>query len=243
MDFTVSLAGKNYRIKSIYNEIYDLCVDYITDSAPHFTVETTKSDIEYERERSALESAREKKPIIDWSPEYLETLAVYRKIAELSLDSDTFLMHGSVVALGGAAYMFIAPSGTGKTTHTDFWLQTYPDAYILNGDKPLISVRDSGVFACGTPWAGKEGKNRNAILPLKAVCLLFRGKDNRIERLDFDKAFPLVITQTYRPTDEKKMKKTLQLIKTLGERVKLYALYCNLDPDAARVAKEGIDNE
>lgn len=243
MLFTVSLAGVKFRIKSIYNAVYVLCRDYLCDGEFDVEIETTAADVDFERKRSAAECAVEGRPVIDYPDDYLETLAVYRKIASNALSYGAFLMHGAVVAVGGEAYLFTAPSGVGKTTHTRFWLEKYPDAFILNGDKPLILIKGDKAYACGSPWAGKEGANRNVTLPLKAVCALFRGKENRIERADFGRMFPLLIGQTYRPADGEELKKTLELLRALGERTRFYALACNLDPDAARVAKEGIDGD
>ena len=137
--------------------------------------------------------------------------------------------------------ILIGRSGVGKTTHTRFWLETYPDAYILNGDKPLLRLIDGKFYACGTPWAGKEGMNRNEMLPLHAICALFRGKENEIGSVSFEKILPLLIQQTYRPNEEAPLRKTLELLKALGDTTPFYALFCNLDPDAARVAKEGMD--
>lgn len=242
MDFIVSLAGINVGVSSIYSEVYELCRDYLTDKPADFTVATDVSDIEFEREKAKAEAIHEGRVYEDFTSEYLETLAVYRKIVEKMLDHDVFLMHGAAIALDGAAYLFTAPSGVGKTTHIGFWLKKYPDAFVINGDKPLIRVLDDKILVCGTPWAGKEGFNRNALLPLKAVCTLFRGKENYLTPIDFQKIFPLIISQSYRPNCESKLVKTLELIKILGERTRFFALYCNLDPDAARVAKEGIDD-
>ena len=243
MNFKISLAGVNIGINSLYGEIYDLCRDYYTDKKTDFTVSTVPQDIDYERAKSAAEAAREKIPCYEFTAEYLETLSVYRKIAEKMLDYDAFLMHGAAVAVDGAAYLFTAPSGVGKTTHTRFWLQKYPDAFMVNGDKPIIRFIDNQAFVCGTPWAGKEGLNRNVKLPLKAVCTLFRGKENKVSRVGWGDVFPLIIGQVYRPSDQIKLNKTLQLIKKLGESTRFYTLSCNLDPDAARVAKEGIDGD
>lgn len=183
-----------------------------------------------------------KRPYTDFQDSYLETLAVYRKIAVRLLDFDVLLMHGVALGLDGTAYLFTAPSGVGKTTHARFWCEAYPGAFIINGDKPLIKVTDNGIFVCGTPWAGKEKLNQNISLPLKAVCAVFRGKENKINPINFGNIFPLIIGQTYRPSDEKNMQKTLELIKKLGENTRFYTLHCNLDPDSARVAKRGMDD-
>ena len=70
---------------------------------------------------------------------------------------DMFLMHAAVVAVDGVAYIFTAPSGTGKTTHTMLWKKHFGDrAVIVNGDKPLIRLQGGKVYVCSTPWKGKE---------------------------------------------------------------------------------------
>ena len=241
MNFTLSLAGVNIEVNSIYDGIYNMCRDYITDSTADFSVSIYRSDIDFERETSITEAEREGLPQGNFTDEYFETLAVYRKIAERLLSFDAFLMHGSAIGLDGKAYIFTAPSGVGKTTHTRFWLEKYPKSFVINGDKPILRIINGKFYVCGTPWSGKEGLNRNTILPLKAVCILFRGKENIIKPIDFGDIFPLIIGQTHRPSDENALNKTLELIKKLGENVCFYTLSCNLDPNAARIAKEGME--
>lgn len=242
MKFTINLAKVNIEINSIYDEVYTLCKDYLCDNTPDFAVEIMPEDIAFEREKSKREAAAEHIPYVDFKDSYLETLAVYRKIVTNLLDFGAFLMHGAVVGLDGKAYMFTAPSGVGKTTHTGFWLETFPDAFIINGDKPILRFEGDRVYACGTPWAGKEGKNKNISLPLNAICLLERGKENEIVKAGFKQIYPFIISQTYRPYDEKHITKTMQYIKDLGEKVKFYLLKCNLDPSAANIAFDGMNN-
>ena len=242
MVFTISVADVNIEIHSIFEEVYNLCVDYISDKKPDFTVIITEKDIDFEREKSRREAFFEHKPLYDFPDSYLETLAVYRKIAVGLLDFGAFVMHGAVVGLGGKAYMFTAPSGVGKTTHTKFWLEQFPDAFIINGDKPVIKITKDGIYACGTPWAGKENINTNISLPLCAVCILTRGKENSIEKIEFSKIYPLIFGQTYRPSEEEKLKKTMAYIKDLGNSTNFYLLKCNLQKTAANVAFRGMNN-
>ncbi|MBO4433395.1 MAG: hypothetical protein J5852_07690 [Clostridia bacterium] len=240
MKFTINLAKVNIEITSIYEEVYTQCTDYLCDNAPDFKVEITPEDITFEREKSKREAAAEHIPYIDFKDSYLETLAVYRKIATNLLDFNAFLMHGAVVGLGGKAYMFTAPSGVGKSTHIRFWLETFKDAFIINGDKPILKFEGDKVYACGTPWAGKEGLNKNVSLPLCDICILTRGTENEITPIPFSKVYPLIIQQTYRPYEEDKIIKTMQYIKDLGEKVNFYLLKCNLQKTAAQVAFDGM---
>ena len=235
MDFTICLAGINILVNSIYGEVYNLCRDYLTDSSPDMTITISQEDIAYEREKNALESQVEGIPVVNYSDSYLETLAVYRRIANEMLGFDTLLMHGSVVAVGDKAWLFTAPSGTGKTTHTRLWLENIPGSYIVNGDKPLIRIGED-ITVYGTPWAGKEGIQRNVGVRLCGIVFLERGTVNEIEKILFAQALPDLIQQSYRPSDRDDLEKALGLIKEIGGRIPLYRLRCNMLSEAAWIA-------
>lgn len=243
MVFTVKLAEVNIKIKSIYDEVFFLCKEYLSDEDADFCVAIAEEDIVFEREKSRREAAYEGIPYTEFARSYLETLAVYRKIAVGLLDYGAFLMHGAVVGLHGKAYLFTAPSGVGKTTHTGFWLEQFPDAFIINGDKPLLKYKDGKVYAFGSPWAGKEGVNTNTSLPLYAICALARGKENTIAPIGFNEILPLLLGQTYRPTDRENMERTMGYIKDIGKSVKFFSLCCNLDKTAANIAFDGMNQQ
>lgn len=259
MDFKIGLAGRTVGVTSIYNEVYELCRDYIvTAENEDFHVTTSEDDIDFERVKSIREAIYEGIEPVDYEKPYCETLAVYRKIAVELLKYDTWLMHGAVVGVkldsvaedSGQAVLFTAQSGVGKTTHMKLWLENIPGALVVNGDKPLIRyISDKSCDAnfvgercdvCGTPWAGKEGFQTNEIMPLKAICFLERGDTNLIERVRFEEVYPMLIQQTYRPTDPQAMEKTMKLILKLGKTIPFYRMKCTMNPEAARVAYEAI---
>ena len=243
MEFTIRLAGVNIEVKSLYDEVYSLCRDYLVDSAdatPDFSVKVLPEDIVYERDKNRQEAEIEGIAPINYADSYLETLAVYRKIATQILDYDTFLMHGAVVAVGEKGWLFTAPSGTGKTTHLRLWLENIQGSYIVNGDKPLIHIGEE-VTVFGTPWAGKEGMQKNTGVTLKGIVMLERSADNRIEQISFLEALPVLIQQAYRPNDKAELEKTLKLIKELGRKLSFFRLSCNMEPEAAKVAYEVLN--
>lgn len=210
-------------------------------SGMDFAVQTQQADIDFEREKSAREDEVEGRTVRNPSDGYLETLAVYRKIAEKMPDYDTILAHGSAVAVDGDAYLFIAKSGTGKSTHTRLWRQLLGSrAVMVNDDKPLIRVTDAGAIIYGTPWDGKHRLSNNIDVPLKAICILTRGAENRIEPVTSAEAYPMLLQQVYRPADPAALSKTLHLIDTLAASVSLWRLSCNMDPDAANVSYEAM---
>lgn len=80
----------------------------------------------------------------EYSLSYLETLAVYRKIVTRLVFSDILLIHGSAIAVDGKAYLFTAPSGTGKSTHTRMCREYFKDrAVMVNDDKPLNKQKEA----------------------------------------------------------------------------------------------------
>ena len=242
MTDTYRLAGRNITISTRYDEVHRLCADYrIDDTAADFSVATDENDIAYERSRSAGEAELEGRPAPMDPPAYLESLAVYRKIAEHMPDYDTFLMHGSCVAVDGVAYLFTAKSGTGKSTHTRLWRELLGDrAFMVNDDKPLICVGAGDATAYGTPWDGKHRLSRNVAVPLRAICVLTRSDRNWIEPIPGPEAYPILLQQIFRPRDPASLRKTLSLIDRLTNVVSFWRLGCRPDPDAARVAWQAM---
>ena len=234
--FVISLAGIPIRISALFESTAQYCAGYSCEEAPLVEIHMDPSDIARERVKALREDTLEGLPQRSYSDAYLETLAVYRKIAAALLDHDILLYHGSVLAYDGKAYLFTAPSGTGKTTHSRLWLSEIPGAYILNGDKPLLRVESDRAYACGTPWQGKEKYGRNEILPLEAICILERDTCNHIESAGFRDALPALLAQCNRPDEAQPMLRTLALIDRLGRMTRLYRLGCNMEPEAARVS-------
>lgn len=234
------IADKVVKVTSIYAEVHEYCAEYLTDEPSDYSVTTTQADIDFEREKSAREDEIEGIPVRQFSDGYLEELAVYRKIAVKMLDYDTILYHGSVVAVDGAGYLFTAKSGTGKSTHTKLWREYFGDkAIMVNDDKPLLHIADT-VTAYGTPYNGKHRLGTNTSVPLKAICILTRAEENHIEPITREQAYTMLLQQVYRPADSILMMKTLTLVDSLADLVKLYRLGCNMDISAAQVAFEGM---
>lgn len=243
VNFKISIAEITVEINAIYESTKKFCSKYLTDSQPDFIVKITNDDIEFERSRSCCANIKKLNDIPEFSNEYLETLAVYRKIAEKLPFYNAFLFHGSAIAVDEEAYIFTAKSGTGKSTHVAFYLKKFGDrAVIVNDDKPIILIKKNGVFVCGTPWSGKHVLNTNIIKPLKAICILNRGTENIIEKVDFPLVIEKIVAQSYRPHLPESMEKFLGLLSKMAENTKFYNLYCNKKAESASVSFNGMQN-
>lgn len=150
-----------------------------------------------------------------------------------------FMLHSSAVVMDGGAYLFSAPSGTGKSTHTALWLELFGErAAILNDDKPAILLREDGIFACGTPWSGKSDLNLNLCVPLRGICVLERSPENFIEPLPAEKAVYALLNQTLRPEEPAAMSALLGHIDRVTENIPMWRMGCNISTEAAGLAYE-----
>ncbi len=243
-EFTAKLAGLPILIRAVHPELRRFLRDWLCEEEPELTVEMSPEDIDRERELDAESRAAEGLEPIRFSDAYLETLALYRKLAEALVEREVLLLHGSVVAVDGQAYLFTAKSGTGKSTHSRLWRELFGErAVMINDDKPLLRVSKEGVTAFGTPWNGKHRLGGNLSAPLKALCILSRDERNHIEPISLEDAFPMLFQQCYRPRQPEKMPLVLSLLERLGTEVKCYRLGCNMEPEAARVSYQGMQEE
>ena len=228
------LAERNIRITSLHDMVHTMCAAYRSEEGCHldFSVETGQAEIEFERSRAERGAG----PQQLFSDAYLETLAVYRQIAEKMPGYDTLLVHCSAVAVDGEAYLFAALSGTGKSTHVRLWRELLGErAVMVNDDKPLLHVLEDGsAVVYGTPWDGKHQLSNNISVPVRAICMLSRGEENRIERISKTEVLPQLLLQVYRTYDPAAMAKTMALLDRLN--VPFYSLHCNMELSAAELS-------
>ena len=240
--FYIALAGWNVGINAIFESTKQFCLEYLCESKPEFEVSIDQKDVDFERENSEKEDILEGIPVRKFSDEYLETLAVYRKICTELLNRDTLLFHGSVIAVDGEGYLFTAKSGTGKSTHTALWRRAFGNrAEMINDDKPLLKITENGIFACGTPWNGKHRLGCNKMVPLKAICILERDKENHIAKISGQEALPMLIQQSFRTGTPAGTLKLMDFLEQIIGKTNIYRLGCNMNPEAAHVAYDGMN--
>jgi len=238
-EFQMNLAGRTAAVRALFPTTKEFCRDYLCSGAPDFSVEISPADIAFEREKSAREDEIEGIPVRNFSDRYLETIAVQRKVVEELFRYNCLLFHGSVVAVDGQGYLFTAKSGTGKSTHTRLWREVFGDrAVMVNDDKPILRFTEDGVLVYGTPWNGKHRLGENIRVPLRALCILERGEDNRIREITAKEALPMLVQQSNRPRRSQLTPRYLDMLDALARQTDFYRMECNMDPSAARLAYE-----
>lgn len=153
----------------------------------------------------------------------------------------TLEMHSSVVVKDGYAYMFLAKSGTGKSTQSRMWLENIEGTILLNDDNPIVRIADDGTaMVYGSPWSGKTPCYKNQSARVGAFVTIKRSLENRIERLNTFEAYAAISSSSsgFRPL------KTIgdglhSSISTLVMSVPCYTLFCRPDADAALTCYKG----
>ena len=149
-------------------------------------------------------------------------------------DRQTALFHAAVVSYEGKGYMFLGPSGTGKSTHASLWLRYIEGTTLVNDDNPV--VRDGVVY--GSPWSGKTPCYRNVHYPLGGIVVLSQAPYNRIQRLSGLHAYAaLVASISGKRWDARIADGLHQTENALASTVPVWHLECLPDEEAARVCQ------
>ena len=235
----VKKVNPSYVIKTIItNHISPLSQPYMQDTYRRFyqdnryhTIqvvgvnEIVKYEIkrthDYKQVHISIVEGLSKKPA---EMEYIFLSMVFLDIATI----EGFVpLHASCVIKQNEAYLFSAPSGTGKSTHAAFY-QTELKGFILNDDKPII--KNQHVY--GTPFSGKSALNQNQVYPLRAIYFIEQGSINSISKLPIDDASKRLLKNIARPTTKDTWEALLPHINQLLNETPIYLVYLTLNPNS-----------
>ena len=151
---------------------------------------------------------------------------------------DTLHVHAAVVSCEGKGYLFLGPSGTGKSTHAQLWLKHFEGTELVNDDNPV--VRDGVVY--GSPWSGtKTPCFRNVSVPIGGIVMLSQAPYNKIRRLSGIEAYvDLAESVGSMPWDSRIAESQHQTENTLVSTIPMWHLECLPDEEAARLCHDTI---
>ena len=230
--FTIQLAQINICIDNKYEYIEKMCSDYMTTCVGDFAVSVSEKEIQDEIIREHTDRG------------YAESLAIYRKIATGIISYNGFLLHGVAAQFKGRGIAFLAPSGTGKSTHASYWKEVFGDDFVyVNGDKPLIRVDGNNIYAYGTPWAGKENLHTNMRTRLEKVCFINRSDTDQCIKMKKTDVFQPLMHQIYIPDNTDNFLTLLSVINHFVQNAEFYMVNCTTSCNAAKTAHEVIFGE
>ena len=234
-EFRIEIAGTVFSVSSLFDSTRDYCQKYLTEKEPEHHIAVFREDLTFEQEQLDIEAREEGMKRRRFTDPFLERTAIQRKVADHLLQKDVVLFHGSGLALNGEGFLFTAACGAGKSTHARFWREQL-GAVAVNDDKPFLKIGPHGVTMFGAPWSGKHGLDTNMAVPLKGLCILHRGSENRIWRIPAEEALSELLHQGCAPTDAADVLGFEVLIRNLAESVPLWRMECIKDPSVAAMA-------
>lgn len=199
----------------------------VEEGVPEFTVAVTEEDIRLSHEENPRASREAIVYLLSGTMFYFQLIK-----------RGGMLLHSSAVVKDGRAYLFTANPGVGKSTHTSWWLKLYPDAYILNDDKPALRLIDGRFYAFGTPWSGKHDISVNEGVPLGGIACLERAEENFIEPMPTAQAAVKLLSQTVRHVRPAVMDRLLDTFDLLIRDVPIYRFGCVNDISAAELSSK-----
>ena len=235
--FVIKMANLNIKIDNKYEYTKELCKDYIIQiDKDKIDLEVCASEEEIEKECESCS--------YEYSKEYCEATCIYRNICNKIIINNRFFLHASLVEVDGESYAFAAKSGTGKSTHTFLWLEYFKEkARIINGDKPILEIKEGKLIAYGTPWCGKEGFNVNTSSPIKSICFIERGENNELSKIEEVEIIDRLIQQLELPREKEEIEKLFDMLDWVIKNIPFYLLKCNISKEAVEVAYNGMNKE
>ena len=231
INFKIKIADIVVSVNAFNESTKKYCVDFLCDEDSNYVITMTREDLENEThiQEDGKVYASE------------EISALYRKIANLFIERNIVVMHGSSFKVNNCAFIVTARSGVGKSTHVNLLRQLLGNEFsYINDDKPLLEVNDDNCMLYSSPWNGKERRGNNTSASLKAIIFLNRG-DNTYRKIDNkQEIYFKLLTQIYLPTDKSKREKALKIIDVLLKRLNFYEINVNKELDSASMTYERI---
>ncbi|MCH5297564.1 MAG: hypothetical protein J1E85_07830 [Ruminococcus sp.] len=230
------IADLCIKINPLYERTKQRLAPYLTDS----------DDIDFEISVSENEIyERISKSEIQYSKSEHESTLILTKLCHKLLENyNGLFFHSSSLMLDGEGYVFTAPSGTGKSTHTALWRKHFGERItMINDDKPLIRQSGENFFIYGTPWMGKSNIGNNVKAKVKAVFVLKRGKQNSVKRVSISEVFKEILEATIVPKEKAMMSNLLSLLDKFFTKVPIYLLYCDISDEAVLTAYNAANTQ
>lgn len=221
-DITASFRGEGQRLRELWAEY-----QFDGDEAPEIIIDISSRH---------LTELQKENP--DLSADECASAIISSWFYEALFDFEGFRLHASAVVLDGKAYLFSAPSGTGKSTHTSLWLEYFgmERSHIINDDTPIIRCVGNRYIVYGSPWSGSSNINRNDSAPLQGIAFIERSQNNWIHPLSEEEAVFCLLNQARRTAVPTRLNTMLSLLGELIKKVPIYRMGCTRGHSAVSMA-------
>ena len=229
--FRIKIANKVLEINAFNESTKRYCGRFLSEEEPNYVVSMSEEDLKNESSNS-----------VDGKVYVNEEIsALYRKIADLFVEENIIVFHGSSFMVNGSGFLITARSGVGKSTHAKLLSDLIGEDFkYINDDKPLLLVNDS-VTVYSSPWNGKERRGNNISAPLKAIMFLGRSEEPNFRKIvNKEEIYIKLLSQTYLPKEKASREKALKIVDKLLRNVNFYEINVNQNEESAKMTYERI---
>ena len=232
VNFKIKIVNKVIEINAFYESTKKYCHDFLCEDKRDYLITMSEEDLKNESSNSNDGHVYVSE----------EISALYRKIADLLVEEDIIVFHGSSFKVDRSGFIVTARSGVGKSTHVNLLHEYLKDEFeYINDDKPLLRIEDKGITIFSNPWNGKERRGNNNSAPLKAIIFLNRGLDNTYRKIENKQEIYIrLLSQIYLPKEKSKREKALKIADILLKRINFYEINVNKDIESAKMTYEEI---
>lgn len=229
--FKIKIANKVIKINAFNETTKKYCLSFLSEEEVDYEITMNREDLENEASNS-----NEGKVYVNE-----EISALYRKIADLFVEEDIIVFHGSSFKVNDNGFIVTARSGVGKSTHSKLLKDLLGDNFTyINDDKPLVKV-DDAITIYSNPWNGKERRGNNISAPLKAVLFLNRSETPNYKKItNKEEVYIKLLSQIYLPKEKSKREKALKLVDLILKNTDFYEINVNKDIESAKMTYKEI---
>lgn len=219
------------RIKTKYYEIYD-----VDDSIVQIQYDNdyVYGKITYKKDECYIEMTNGG---ID-RKEYLFT--EYAALYYILKKQEAILIHSSAIKYKDKGILFIAKSGTGKSTQARLWKQ-YEDIIQINDDKNILMDENGKLVIYGNPWSGKSVIDENIQVELTNLIFIYQNKENTIRNLSKREQMMLLLPQITNPSfmyEKNKWDKLTNMLLHIDAKY----LGCTISKEAVDTLKNNLED-
>lgn len=157
------------------------------------------------------------------------------------LENNRVMCHCSFIVKDGEAILFAGIKHAGKSTQAELW-RKYRNAEIVNGDRAILMMNGSELYACGTPYCGSSKIALNRIVPVKAMVLLQKDTTNTVSVLK-NKNECLKSILPHLSYVDSHIDEMLNMAQKICSNVTFYVLNCLPDENAVSVMESALWKE
>lgn len=232
VNFKIKIVDKVLEINAFNESTKRYCKDFLSEEESNYVITMTEEDLKNERTTSETGKVYVNE----------EISALYRRIANLLVEENIVVFHGSSFMVDNNGFLITARSGVGKSTHSRNLKEYIGDRFIyINDDKPLLKVNENSVTVYGTPWNGKERKSNDVSAPLRAILFLSRGETNTYRKIvNKEEIYIKMISQIYLPKEKAKRELALKAADSILKNINFYDINVTKDIESAKMTYEEI---